>query len=92
MFQVQVSSSGGGPTYDFGPPVDSLEKASFIVEMGDWLYDALEFSHGQTYEHLPETFALRYWEGCDIYAKQIGGDDLYEAILDHDNKTVWQKV
>jgi len=76
-YQVYITRSGDGEALNFGPVVHSLEQASVVVKMLDWLWQQYyeRIAAGQDASQWPE--AVSYYEGCDVYALDTARDLLY---------------
>jgi hypothetical protein len=86
MFQVQVTASGGGDTYDYGQKVETLAEAKVVADTLQWIFDQREKLY-QGEAPWPEWFpAIDYYEGCDVYAVDDQGN-----MWSYNEDYVWEE-
>ena len=73
-FQLSVTSSGGGPTLDIPELFDSPDAAREWVHELDKRFVQWE---RDGYPDLDESDPLHYYEGCDIYMRDVDTKKLY---------------
>jgi len=91
MYQVKITASGGGDTYEFGPPVATLVECTAIAETLEWIFQKRCELHEDV--PWPNWFpAIDYYEGCDLYAEDEKGEMWSYGGEDSDAKGVWEIV